>query len=226
MRMRYFAGKPLTGLFQKYFENAPDKNIFSEFNLTQKKDDIIIENIDSVISDFIVSLEENINKYYFEILRVLMDTSKNLESKFPLIEHYFENTCGHFKVPGFIGTVHLFTQNMACNLSKIQILIDCLNEVKKLPKTITNIKICHQIAKNTYIYYSEDSIRIESFRQKGTKGAQPNTFRYNYFQLKPLLEKIDTELYMFINTAINTKCEWADEPKPSTSKRTNRKNKM
>lgn len=194
-------------LFLTYFESEDDTKVFSEFKFTKNVDDIIVEGVRPVINQAIIDLQKIQDECYFSIFRDFMDPNKNLDEKYSMSFKYSDheviltqnhlsrelknmktsNVCVHNFILAGIGGI-------ARHSVKIQILINCLNMVKRAPKTLNNLKIVYQVLTKCHKLFAGDS---KSFAQHNQNSA---VFK-DYYKAKSYLANLARNLAPLINDA-------------------------
>lgn len=172
----------LITIFMHYFEYRSEKNTFMEsVYKTLDVDPVIIENVEILLNQAIDGLEKRIEKNYIVLFKINMNPDLNCEKKYNLMLPYFvDDTYGlelpKLDVEGFQDQLLTLTnndiRNRANDFIKLQILLDCFKEMKKLPKTFKNVSAVYLVLKNILNYLQKEKNYICAYLEVDNKAVK------------------------------------------------------
>jgi len=147
----------LKWIFEKYFEYESDRNAFKDSEF-EKMSHIMVEGIVPLLDNVIIDLEKIKEEYYLATFRIMMDPNRSCGQKNELTQDFFGYSLldeDLMEEQMLYCSEHLM-RDMACDFNKLQILLDCFNKLKQVPKTYSNMTKGCNVLKKCCDFYKVD----------------------------------------------------------------------
>ncbi len=153
--------------FQIHLEFDSERDQFINSVFQKKNKNRIVEDSDVFLNKVIIDLEKRKEASFLKIFRILMDTKLSCVSKCALVCDFFCISCPkEIDESAAQKLLYNLTQERVRFLltysEKTQILLDCLNKLKQVPKTYENMK-------KGYDMFKEHSAFFKSWLPKMNK---------------------------------------------------------
>lgn len=187
----------LASFFKRHWEDNENRQILKQFQFAEIKNDSLITGIDAVIDQAIINLEKIKNDIYLSKFRTIIDLDHDLQFKYQKIRHYFQLPNIDENINNERITFTIFTsyalpkmQIMICQVSTLQIFLDCLKELKKAPKVAHNVKLTLNICSQCIEFFTNDSKLFNVNKNKNLNSA----FTNDYLEIQSALKTLEAKL--------------------------------
>lgn len=208
----------LKWIFEQHFEYDSERNQFAD-SLFEKKSDIMVEDIVPLLDQLIIELETMKEKYFFEKFRILMDPNLSRVLKYELVADFFGRPClkniNENHAEALLSEIILMPMgNMAAIFSKTQILLDCFNKLKQVPKTYSNMKKGYDVLQGCSVFHKQNlPFFIKEWPFKKASPVSSGAYYSNYADMCSNLEKTAEKFLGMLEAAYAKKANSLfDEP--------------
>lgn len=194
--------------FQVHLEFDSERDQFMDSVFQKKNKNKIVENMDVFLNQVIIDLEKRKEAYFLKIFRILMDTKLSCVSKCNLVSDFFgvvcskeiEESVADKQLQHLLGTKGRFLITFS---EKTQILLDCLNKLNRVPKTLVNMKKGYDIFKEHSAFFKKllPGMNKEGICCKKLSPLSSGKYYSEYNDICVYLEKIEKDFLKILQNA-------------------------